>query len=249
MAQLWETAGRASRRFAAQARDYDRLRPPYPERVFDDIMEMANLLPGAETIEVGAGTGIATEPLVERGLSVTAIEPAAEMAAVAEAKLGDRAQFFVGRFEDHPARPSVELIASFNAWHWVDPAVAVDRAAGLICPGGHLALVWTEVVSWGQGPFEERLAQVFGSPWEKRLALVDGAMQPIRDDARFEEFEVRHHQFVRRLDAATFVAVTKTYGGHRTEGQYEAIEEIINDELEGEVEKVEDAALYMARRR
>jgi tRNA A58 N-methylase Trm61 len=51
------------------------------------MMEMAGLAPGAKAIEVGAGTGIATEPLVRRGLAVTAIEPAAEMAAIAKSKL------------------------------------------------------------------------------------------------------------------------------------------------------------------
>jgi SAM-dependent methyltransferase len=180
---------------------------------------------------------------------VTAIEPAAEMAAVAETNLVGRAQILVCRLEDCPPRRSVELIASFNAWHWVEPAVAVDRVAQLIKPGGYLALIWTEVVSWGQEPFEERLAEVFGAPWEKRIDHVDASMQPVRDDARFDDFEVRHHQFVRRLDAATFVAVTKTYGGHRTDEQYQIIERIINDEFEGEIEKVEDAALYLARRR
>jgi SAM-dependent methyltransferase len=249
MSDLWQVARQASQRFAAQALDYDRFRPRYPESVFDDIMELANLVAGAETIEVGAGTGIATEPLVDRGLVVTAIEPAAEMAAVAEAKLADRAQIVVSRFENYSPRRSVELVASFNAWHWVEPAVAVDRVGQLIKPGGYLALIWTEVVSWGQEPFEERLAEVFGSPWEKRLDHVDASMQPVVDDARFDDFEVRHHQFVRTLDAATFVAVTKTYGGQRTDEQYQAIERIINDEFKGEIEKVEDAALYLARSR
>jgi SAM-dependent methyltransferase len=129
MSDLWRVARQASERFAAQALDYDRFRPRYPESVFDDIMELANLVAGAEAIEVGAGTGIATEPLVDRGLVVTAIEPAAEMAGVAETKIGDRAQIFVGRFEDYLPQRSVELIASFNAWHWIEPSVAVDRAA------------------------------------------------------------------------------------------------------------------------
>ena len=53
----------------------------------------------------------------------------------------------MGRFEDYPPRRSVELIASFNAWHWIEPAVAVDRAAQLIKPGGYVALIWTEVLS------------------------------------------------------------------------------------------------------
>jgi len=47
----------------------------------------------------------------------------------------------------------------------------------------------------------------------------------------------------------TFIAVTKTYGGNRTDQQYLAIERVINTEFQGEVEKVEDAVLYIARRR
>ena len=43
--------------------------------------------------------------------------------------------------------------------------------------------------------------------------------------------------------------MTKTYGGHRTDEQYQAIQRIINDEFDGEIEKVEDAALYLTRRR
>lgn len=216
--------------------------------MFDDIVTIAGVGPGASAIEIGAGTGIATEPLVERGLAVTAIEAAPEMAALAKAKLAGRAQIFVGRFEDYLAPRSVQLVASFNAWHWVDPTMAVDRVAEVIEPNGFLALVWTEVVSWGQEPFEDRLADVFGHPWAKRLDHVEGSLQPIRDDGRFDEFQVRHHVLERSLDAAGFMAVTKTYGGDRTTEQYEAIAKVIEDDF-GVIKKVEDAALYISRRR
>ena len=249
MPNPWQEASRASERFAAQALDYDRYRPRYPESVFDDIIDIAGLSPGAKVLEVGAGTGIATEPLVRRGLAVTAVEPAAEMAALAEAKLAERAQIFVGRFEDYSSDERVQLITSFNAWHWVDPGVSVDPAAQLLEPGGHLALIWTEVVSWGQEPFEERLAEVFGYSWPKRFDLVDKSLQPIQKGGRFDDFHVRHHPFERSLDAASFVAVTKTYGGGRSADQYEAIENLINEEFGGAIIKMEDAALYIARLR
>jgi len=249
MSDLWRVAPEASQRFAAKALDYDRFRPRYPQQVFDDIVTIADLSVGDEAIEVGAGTGIATEPLADRGLRVTAIEPAPELAAMAEVKLAGRGEIVVGRFEDYSVRRSVELVSSFNAWHWIEPTVAADRVAQLIKPNGYLALIWTEVVSWGQGVFEDRLADVFCSPWEKRLDHVDASMQPVRDDDRFDEFHVRHHPFARNLDAQTFIAVTKTYGGNRTDQQYLAIERVINTEFQGEVEKVEDAVLYIARRR
>jgi SAM-dependent methyltransferase len=249
MSDLWQAAPEASKRFGAQARGYDRYRPRYPESVFDDIMEVTSASVGAGVIEIGAGTGIATEPLVRRGLSVTAIEPSPEMASLAQAKLTDRASVFVGRFEDYSAPGLVQLVASFNAWHWVNPEIAVNRVAELLAPGGSLALVWTEVVSWGEEPFEERLAQVFGYPWEKRLHHVDDSMRPLRGDPRFEDIVVLHHVFARTLDASTFVAVTKTYGGQRTDAQYDAIARVIDDEFGGSISKVEDAALYVSRRR
>ena len=248
MSDLWRGASQASQRFGEQALDYDRYRPRYPESLFDDIITIAGVGAGAKAIEIGAGTGIATGPLVERDLALTAIEPSAEMAAIAKVKLADRAQMFVGRFEDYQTPGSVRLVASFNAWHWVDPTLAVDRVGELLVSNGLLALIWTEVVSWGQDPFEDRLAEVFGHPWEKRLDHVDGSLQPIRDDVRFDEIQVRHHVFERRLDAADFVAVTKTYGGHRTDEQYESIAKVIEDDF-GVIKKVEDATLYTARRR
>ena len=131
MSDLWQEAPEASRRFGAQALDYDRYRARYPERVFDDLTEITGTSVGAKVIEIGAGTGIATEPLVRRGLSVTAIEPSPQMAALLQAKLRNQAWVFVGRFEDYSAPSPVPLIASFNAWHWVNPEVAVNRVAEL----------------------------------------------------------------------------------------------------------------------
>jgi len=216
--------------------------------VFDDIVESTRLAPGDRAIEIGAGTGIATEQLVDRGLEVTAIEPSAALADVAKSKVTGRAQFFIGRFEDFSPDSSAKLLAAFNSLHWVDPRIAVDLAVQLVEPGGSLALVWTEVISWGEDPFEELIAETFGSPWTKRLDRVDGSMQPIMQGGRFDEFQVHHHPFERTLDGPTFVAVTKTYGGDYTDHQYQAIERIISDDFGGSVTKVEDAALYLATR-
>ena len=248
MSELWREASRESQRFAAQALDYERYRPRYPESVFDSIVTLAGVGPGTAAIEIGAGTGIATEPLVERGLSVTAIEPAAEMAAIARAKLDGRAQIFEGRFEDYQTQSRVQFVSSFNAWHWVEPTLGVDRVAEVMESNGSLALIWTEVVSWGQEPFEDRLAEIFDHPWVKRLDHVDASLQPVRNDVRFDDSQVRHHTFERSLDAASFVAVTKTYGGQRTAEQYEAIAKVIENDF-GVIKKVEDAALYTFRRR
>jgi SAM-dependent methyltransferase len=249
VSDLWRVAGERSSEFDASALEYDRYRPRYPDGVFDDIVELGRLSVGARAVEVGAGTGIATGPLVDRGLQVTAIEPSSAMAAVAAQKLGHRASIVVGRFEDWSPEGPVQLVAAFNAWHWIEPEIGVARAAHLLAPGGSLALAWTEVVSFGQEPFGDRLVEAFGTPWSKGVDHILGSLEPVNEDGRFDDFRVRRHRFERRLDAATFVAVTRTYGGAHDDDRDEMLRRMIDDDFGGTVTKVEDAVLYLARRR
>jgi hypothetical protein len=162
--------------------------------------------------------------------------------------LSGRARLFVGRFEEFVPGRRVPFVVVFNSWHWVESPIAVDLLAQLLEPGGTLALIGTEVVSWGQEPFERRLAEIFGYPWTKQMDHVDGSLQPVCQDPRFDAFRVVHHVCERRLDAETFVAVTKIYGCDRTAGQYRAIERCIDEEYGGAVTKVEDAAVYLTTR-
>jgi SAM-dependent methyltransferase len=248
MSQLWRISAQRSQEFDADAVAYDRYRPRYPVELFDDIIGLGELKPGARAIEVGAGTGIATGPLIAHGLDVVAIEPAAAMLSIASQKFGSNARFEEGRFEDWPPTETVELIAAFNAWHWVEPERGGGLAAQLLSPGGSLALVWTDVLSWGGDDFDARLADVTGAPWPKDLEFVLDSMQPVHANSGFDDFRVSHHRFERKLDADSFIAVTRTYGGRHTSERDQLIRHLIEDEFDGEVTKVEDAVLYLARR-
>lgn len=247
MSELWAHAAGASARFAAEAEQYDRYRPRYPAELFATLFSKAELVEGDVAVEIGAGTGLATQSLVEAGLAVHAIEPAPELAALAEEKLHERARFVAGRFEDCPLPSRARLVAAFNAWHWVEPAVGLDRVAELLQARGFLALIWTEVMSWGPPRFEERLADLFGASWPKVLPQVEESLEPLRADSRFSELGQFHHPFERTLDGATYVAVTKTYGGQRSAEEYEAMERMIGEEFDDAVVKKEDAVLYLSR--
>jgi SAM-dependent methyltransferase len=249
VAELWRCAPQRTAQFDAQALDYDRYRPRYPQACFDDLVETAGLWPGDEAVEVGAGTGIATVPLVEAGLRVTAIEPGANMAAIAKAKLAGRAVFFDGRFEEWSPPAPVPLVVAFNAWHWVEPSRGVELAATALVPGGTIALAWTEVVSWGAGPFARLLCETTGEQWPTGpFAEAMASLELLRADPRFGPVEVHRHRFERALDAATFVAVTRTYGGGHDPGTYRAIARAIDEDLGGSVTKVEEVTIYLARR-
>ena len=48
------------RTFDAVADLYEAARPSYPNELFDDLVDLAELKPGARLLEIGCGTGKAT---------------------------------------------------------------------------------------------------------------------------------------------------------------------------------------------
>jgi SAM-dependent methyltransferase len=244
---LWRLAPQRVAEFDAAAAAYDTYRPRYPAAVFEDLAEQAGA--GAHLVEVGAGTGIATEALVECGFRVVAIDPAPAMVAVAKAKLGAAADLWTGRFEDWEPQSTVDVIAAFNSWHWVEPRIGVPKAAEVLRSGGLFALTWTDVVQYGQAPFEQRLLEELGWRPTNIFDRVTSCLGGIDQDDRFNGPVVRRHRFQRRIDAKTYIEVSRTYGASLGTEFDATIENLINQEFGGHVDKVEDAVLYLYRRR
>ena len=73
--------------FDQVAAEYDRHRPTYPEELIDLACELAGLERGDGVLEIGCGTGQLTRSLLARGLRVTAVEPGAQLAGLAQQRL------------------------------------------------------------------------------------------------------------------------------------------------------------------
>jgi len=142
------------------AEEYDRQRRGYPDELIDAACSRGDLGAGDAVVEVGCGTGLLTEALLARGLRVEAIDPGANMIRLARRRVGEGAavregpppavgegpppavRFHRGRFED-VSLPDAAFATVFSAtaFHWIEPEVGWARAAGLLEPGGVLALL------------------------------------------------------------------------------------------------------------
>ncbi|MFZ5718728.1 MAG: class I SAM-dependent methyltransferase [Pseudomonadota bacterium] len=126
--------------FDAVAAEYHAVRPAYPDALFADLASVVGG-PGQPVLEVGCGSGQATRGLLAQGWEVTAVDPGAELVALAKGDLKGCVAFHVASFETYPPPPrSFRLVASAQAWHWVDPAIGFAKAAAALQPGGWLAV-------------------------------------------------------------------------------------------------------------
>lgn len=148
--------------FTSKVADYVASRPDYPAALFDLLAEHAGLRPGAVVADIGAGTGLFSEGLLERGAHVMAVEPNPAMRSAAERILGHTEGFQVveGAAEatSLPAH-SVDLVTAAQAFHWFDVEPARHEVLRILRPEGQVALVWNDRVS--TEPLQVALDEVF----------------------------------------------------------------------------------------
>ncbi|MFG1953418.1 class I SAM-dependent methyltransferase [Micromonospora sp. NPDC048830] len=128
---------------------YDRVRPGYPDELFADLVTITGMNGRSSVLEVGCGTGQATRPLATLGCSVTAVEPGANMAALARQRLATFGDVTIetSTFEEWDDRGRrFDVLMAASAWHWVDPSIGWPRAHDVLRPGGWLALLGNVVV-------------------------------------------------------------------------------------------------------
>ncbi|MFD4789504.1 class I SAM-dependent methyltransferase [Streptomyces sp. NPDC058459] len=193
--------------FNVAAAQYAENRPSYPPALFDTIEELSGRpLTGARAVDVGAGTGIASALLHERGAEVLAVEPGAGMAAEFRRR-NPHLRLVQGSGDALPvADAHADLITYAQAWHWTDPARSVPEALRVLRPGGALALWWNvhaTDVDWIAAA-AARTARFLGLPMhtEQRTA----ADRVVTDPAGRLRFARRSVRWSRRVPLDTHLA-------------------------------------------
>ncbi|MGE2692206.1 class I SAM-dependent methyltransferase [Mycolicibacterium pulveris] len=154
--------------FGAEAAAYERGRPSYPPEAIDWLLPRD----AHDVLDLGAGTGKLTTRLVERGLTVVAVDPIPEMLELLSNSLPDTPAL-LGTAEEIPLPDdSVDAVLVAQAWHWFDPQRAVAEVARVLRPGGRLGLVWNtrdERMGW-----VKELGSIIGhedDPFTNRVTL------------------------------------------------------------------------------
>jgi SAM-dependent methyltransferase len=183
--------------FGVAARVYDARRPRYPAQLIDDL-----LATGARSVlDVGAGTGIASEQLLARGVNVLAVEPDPRMADIARSK---GIPIEIGTFEKwEPAQRRFDLVVFGSSFHWVNPDIAIPKVHRLLSGGGRLALMWNRLVP--THPTRSDLAQIYRDYMDPGSHLIDGSSNgPI-------DTEHRSEGLIASITASGFTVEERTY--------------------------------------
>jgi SAM-dependent methyltransferase len=221
--------------FGEIAELYEARRPSYPAALIDGLVAWAaHGVESPAALEVGAGTGKATRLMSARGVAVTAIEPSAEMAAVA------RRQAVAGGGAVDPIESDFEhadlggrrfpLVYAAQAWHWVAVPRGYELARAALIDGGRLVPFWNRP-AWerselraaldevyaahvppdlGRGPYHPSVSRTSSEheQWAEQIAEVEGLGDP----------EVREYQWSIDYTAAEYAGLVATHSETRLLG-------------------------------
>lgn len=149
-------------RFSNRAEVYAKYRPSYPREILTFLEHKCGLTKCSVVADVGSGTGLLSEMLLENGNRVFGVEPNKEMREAAERLLGSHTRFesVPGAAEATPlAAESVDLVAVGSAFHWFDAEAARAEFSRILKPGGHVAIAWNASKRTGT-PFLEDYARL-----------------------------------------------------------------------------------------
>ena len=210
----------AAKGFERRSGTYALARPTYHPAVLDAVAtHIGRSAVDGPTVDLGAGTGISTRALADRGLDVVAVEPVKAMRDELRASTADL-QVADGTAESMPFEgESAAAVVVAQAFHWFDHGPALDEIARVLRRGGSLITLWNvrdEAVGWmqeyttiqdqvqGDTPRYRDMAWRRAIEGDARFGLVNEVSTPNPQQSSVEHTVGRFlsTSFIARLDSA-----------------------------------------------
>lgn len=207
--------------------NYDKSRANYGIQLFHDIMDYSGITADKSIIEVGCGTGKATEPFLKTGCNVTAVELGKNLASYTKRKYKDYSNLEViqSAFEDYECSDNkFDMLYSATAFHWIPSEIGYKKAYRIIKNGGTLALFWSKSSLSSENDLLYRKIQSFYNKflpqWSDDKSKNDQASRhPVIEkqiaEYGFVDFQFHLYHNTRTMTGEEYVELLDTYSDHR----------------------------------
>lgn len=128
--------------FDTVAYTYEKLRPGYVEELYRTLFDYIPVDENSNVVEVGAGGGQATAPILKTGCRLTAVECGEKFSELLKDKFKEYPKFSVitDRFEDTMLEENAfDLVFSASAFHWVPEKIGYEKVFSILKNGGVFA--------------------------------------------------------------------------------------------------------------
>lgn len=198
---------------------FDRYRPRYSAELFADLIEYAEIGPGKEVLEIGPGTGQATDPILNTGCAYNSIELGENLYEMMRHKYGHCSNFSIVNddFITHDfGSQKFDMIYSAATIQWIPEDIAFPKTFDLLKPGGTLAMMYTS--GDYKTPNEElydKIQQVYSEYYKPEIEYTNGSFKYTNaPNYGYVDFEKREFYGKREFTADEYVSFCGTHCTH-----------------------------------
>lgn len=210
--------------FSNVINDYEYARPKYPRSLYDKICTFSGIDDKSCILEVGAGTGQATDLFLQsEDYSIDLLEVSEEQADFLRVKYirNGKVNVICSYFEECNEDKKYDMIYSATAFHWIDSEVGYPKAYRMLKEGGTIAVFWqmSSVTFYDFGIFKglNEIKKKY-LPYETLGFDEDGIQKvkerrisQIQSGRCFGEPECYEYRWVDTYDTDRYVTLINTY--------------------------------------
>lgn len=139
-----------SKMFDTVSDTYDLYRPSYPDALINKIIELSKVNTESNLLEIGAGSGKATELFVNKGLKVHCIEHGPKLVEKGLAKFSqqDQVSYECVAFQDWDIQMNTyDLAFSAQAFHWIPKPKGYKTLVKALKEHGQMMIFWNKYIN------------------------------------------------------------------------------------------------------
>ena len=243
---------------------YDAARPTYPKQLLEDVMSFAGKTAFDRALEVGAGTGQATDLFITSVKHLDIVEVGDKQVEYLKEKYRDQDTCtYKAYFEKFEMDCKYDLIFSATAFHWVDENIGYSKAWNMLKKGGTLAVFWhmSSVTLHNTGIFVglDNIKKKYlpnaslGFDEDGIEGVKQRRIAQIQSGGCFGMPEIKEYRWVDEYDADRYSLLLESYSSTQTLDEkarmmyLEEVKKYIN-ENGGIVEMPQHVMLYMVKK-
>lgn len=198
---------------------FDKYRPHYSDELFADLIEYAGIGIDKTVLEIGPGTGQATDPILNTGCNYCAIELGEHLSEMMKRKYGKFPNFNIVNddFITHNfGEQKFDMIYSAATIQWIPEEIAFSKTFELLNPGGLLAmmLIRGDFKTSNEDLFN-KIQQVYSQYFKPETEYKQGGFKYTNaPNYGYIDFEKREYYGKRELTADEYVALSGTHCDH-----------------------------------
>ncbi|MBO7333610.1 MAG: methyltransferase domain-containing protein [Lachnospiraceae bacterium] len=198
---------------------FDKFRPRYSLELFRFLIDNVSVGPDKTVLEIGPGTGQATDPILMTGCDYNAIELGEHLFEKMREKYGKYPNFHIVNddFITHDfGKQRFDLIYSAATIQWIPEEIAFSKTYELLKPGGTLAMMLTRAdYKTPNEKLYEEIQKLYDKYYKPDIPYTHGSFKyDHASDYGFVDFKEHDFYGTREMDPDEYVSFCGTHCDH-----------------------------------